>query len=146
MSIPPPLVLSRPPRYAPVTEADNHTAQVAKWLEAEGYVPAATVLRAMVRRHEVVTQAELLKAGANGGLLASLLESNPPRQCRIWTSEHGGAYWRPGGNGYTTSALEAGVFSFSGAWVATQHIIPAHIEYEILGDSALDKARVNGLS
>jgi hypothetical protein len=141
-----PLLLNRLPRYVPATEADNHTARIAAWLEDEGYIPAATILRAMVRRHEVVTQAELLDASSNGGLLASLLESSPPRQCRIWANKHGGAYWRAGGNGYTTSALEAGVFTFSGAWVATRHIIPAHIEYEILGDSTLDKAGVSGLS
>lgn len=45
------------------------------------------------------------------------------RQVRIWSAEHG-AFWRPGGNGYTMFGAQAGAWDFADAYTTTQHCGP----------------------
>lgn len=134
------LIPSRPPLYAPMTERDETILSTAAWLDAEGYTPAAAVLRAVVGRHEIVTLEELK---ANPDILSSL-KSRLDIQCRIWSDERRG-YWRPDGHGYTSSALEAGIYAFWAAYASTSHCGPEKgICYEILPESAARPEKVSG--
>lgn len=65
----------------------------------------------------------------NRSLWASLVE----RRVRIWQGDHGGAWWRPPANGYTTIQSEAAVYDFEDAWSRCSHCGPEkQISFEVL--------------
>ena len=131
---------SREPRFAPMTECDQEVLAVVTWLEREGYIPAATVLRAVVGRHQIVTLEELR---ADEDTLERL-KQDLDLPCRIWSGEHSG-YWRPDGHGYSRSALSAGVYIFWAAYATTSHCGPEkEIAYEILPVAATETRRASG--
>lgn len=45
------------------------------------------------------------------------------RRVRIWSAEHG-AFWSPGGNGYTVFGAQAGDWDFADAYARTKHCGP----------------------
>lgn len=45
------------------------------------------------------------------------------KRVSIWSREHS-AWWRPGGNGYTTEAENAGSWDFAEAYEMTKHCGP----------------------
>lgn len=138
----PSLIPSRDSVYAPLTECDEIVFSVATWLEMEGYVPAASVLRAVVGRRQIVTLQELgLRENED---LLERLKRDLDLQCRIWSGEHCG-YWRPDGHGYSRSALSAGIYTFWAAYANTSHCGPEkEIAYEILPAAATQTERVSG--
>lgn len=133
--IPPldPILPHRSPELVPTTEADEHTANVARWLEREGFTNAATVLQLLIKRHQIVRLVDL-KAAAASNVLATMLEASDAGDChvRIWSFEHR-AYWRDKGAGYTTYSLEAGIYRFREAWDKSRHCDASKgIAYEVM--------------
>jgi putative component of membrane protein insertase Oxa1/YidC/SpoIIIJ protein YidD len=121
-----------PTQTAPLSDADHTVALTAQWLSNEGYHYAAAVLEAVIRRHPIVWLSDLR---ANEGELKRLLDVGGEAQCRVYSGEHR-LYWRPKCSGYTSSALEAGIFTFWAAYAATSHCGPEkEIGYEMLPSS-----------
>ena len=125
--------LPREKELAPLTVRDDTILDAALWLEQEGYIPASTVLRAMVTRHEIVTLEEVKN---NEGFRQDLLLQKGLK-CRIWNGMYM-AYWRPNGAGYTRTALNAGIYTIQEAYEWTSHVgEEKQIAYEMLPDSAI---------
>lgn len=69
---------------------------------------------------------------------AETLQRRNKTNVRIWSAEHG-AYWRPGGSGYTGCACRAGLFEFADAYRKTQHCGPEkRIEFEPISPSLVE--------
>lgn len=131
----PSLVPSRAAMYAPLTERDERVLDTADWLEEQGYTPAATVLKTMVGRHQMVAMEEVRDKKHTAVLPtneASYRLAMETAYCRIWSGEYR-SYWRAEGAGYTWSALNAGTFTVAEAYELTKHCGPEKgICFEVL--------------
>ena len=120
--------LLRAAQFAPLTERDETVLAISEWLDKEGYSPAVAVLKAVVTRHEMIALEEV----RDNDSLRSNLFARTDLKCRIWNGLYN-AYWRPGGYGYTKSALDAGVWTVRDAYALTSHVgKEKQLAYEIL--------------
>lgn len=120
--------LLREAQFAPLTERDETVLATSEWLDKEGYSPAAAVLKAVVTRHEMIALEEV----RDNDNLRSNLFARTDLKCRIWNGLYH-SYWRPGGYGYTKTALDAGIWSLSDAYTLTSHVgKEKQLAYEIL--------------
>ena len=120
--------LPRAAQFAPLTERDETVLAISEWLDKEGYTSAAAVLKAVVTRHEMIALEEV----RDNDNLRSNLFARTDLKCRIWNGCYC-AYWRPGGYGYTKTALDAGVWTVGNAYFLTSHVgKEKQLAYEIL--------------
>lgn len=72
-----------------------------------------------------------------------LRESLAGKRVRIWQGDHGGAWWRPPANGYTTSENKAAVYPFDLAWLYSSHCGPEkQISFDVLSDPPIPRVRI----
>lgn len=122
---------------APMTERDDCMLDVAEWLSKEGHTAAAAALVALVERRPII---ELMQIKGQPQLRDELAV----RRCRIYSREHM-LYWRANANGYTSTALEAGVYAFADAYRRTSHCGPEKgVAFEILPETPEPPPRESG--
>lgn len=90
----------------------------------------------------------LYRKGDSEGVSGAFMAACAPLPFLIYSGEHG-AYWRPGGHGYTTRPDEAGRWTLAEAYFATKHCGPEKaISFQPIDYVRLDlplPTSVNGL-